>query len=130
MKNKIQTLALSSALVAFSIGVAGAQGNTPPPASTPASTPAATAAPAAKTDAKPAAVKMDKAAKSMKAPKWTADQIKTAQESLTKGGYYKGEATGKWNGATSKALKAWQTANKMKATGKLTEEILTKLQAS
>jgi len=126
MKNKIQTLALSSALVAFSIGVAGAQGNTPPPASTPA----ATTAPAAKTDAKPAAVKMDKAARSMKAPKWTADQIKTAQESLTKGGYYKGEATGKWNGATSKALKAWQTANKMKATGKLTEEILTKLQAS
>jgi len=126
MKTKIQTLALSSALVAFTIGIAAAQGNTPPPASTPA----ATTTPAPKTEMKPAAAKTETATKAMKAPKWTADQIKTAQEALAKGGYYKGEATGKWNGATSKALKAWQKANKMKATGKLTDEILTKLQAS
>jgi len=123
MKNKIQTLALSSALVAFSIGVAAAQGSTPPPASTPSTTTTTTT----KTDTKPAAANM---MKSPKAPKWTADQIKTAQEALAKGGYYKGEATGKWNGATSKALKAWQKANKMKATGKLSDEVLTKLQAS
>jgi peptidoglycan hydrolase-like protein with peptidoglycan-binding domain len=124
MKNKIQALALSSALVAFTIGIAAAQGSTPTTTTT--TTPTTTTT-TTKSDAKPAAAKTEKA---MKAPKWTADQVKTAQEALAKGGYYKGEATGKWNGATSKALKAWQKANKMKATGKLTDEILTKLQAS
>lgn len=121
MKNSIKTLALSSALVAFTVGIAGAQG------STPASTPAATST--ATTDAKPMA-KSEKMAKTMKAPKWTADQVKAAQEALAKGGYYKGEATGKWNGATTKALKGWQKANKMKADGKMTEDVMTKLQAS
>jgi peptidoglycan hydrolase-like protein with peptidoglycan-binding domain len=127
MKNKIQTLALSSALVAFTIGIAAAQGSTPTTTTT--TTPTATTT-TTKSDMKPAAAKTEKATKAMKAPKWTEDQIEAAQKALAKGGYYKGESTGKWNGATSKALKAWQKANKMKATGKLTDEILTKLQAS
>jgi len=122
MKNSIKTLALSSALVAFTVGIAAAQESTAP--STPTSTTTTTT-----TDTKPAA-KAEKVAKPMKAPKWSADQIKTAQTALTKGGYYKGEATGKWNGATKNALKAWQKANKMKPTGMLTDDILTKLQAS
>ena len=127
MKHSIQSLALTSALVAFTVGIAGAQGSTPAPATTPAAT--ATAAPA-KMDAKPAAAKAEKMSKTVKAPKWTMDQVKTAQEALAKGGYYKGQANGKWNGATKNALKAWQKANKMKETGQMTEEIMTKLQAS
>ena len=140
MKNSIKTLSMSSALIAFTIGIAMAQGSTPTPAATPA--PAKTeATPAAKAEAKVAAkeeakesakteAKENATAAKASAPKWTADQIKAAQAGLAKGGYYKGMATGKWDKASKNALKAWQKANKMKATGKLTEDTMDKLKAS
>jgi peptidoglycan hydrolase-like protein with peptidoglycan-binding domain len=61
---------------------------------------------------------------------WTKEQIKAAQQGLAKGGYYKGAVDGTWNKATESALKAWQKANKMPATGHLNEEELAKLQAA
>jgi len=110
---KLRTLAASAALLAVTMGPALAQ-NTKP---------AASAAPA-KTEAK---------AKPMKAAKhaaWTKDQIKSAQEALAKGGYYKGQPTGIMNKPTQAALRAWQKANKLPATGRLSDETLAKLQAS
>lgn len=120
MKTPIKTLAMSLALVAFSTGIAMAQDSTPAPAK-------------AKTETKTTMKKTStKPAKVAKAPahKWTTDEIKDAQEALTKGGYYKGTATGTWTKATKTALKAWQKANKMPVTGKLTEAILDKMKAS
>lgn len=115
MKNTIRTLLMSSALLAFTMGIAMAQDSAPAKTETKTET---------KTTSKPARV-----AKAP-APKWTADQIKAAQTALAKGGYYKGAPTGTWNKSSKTALKAWQKANKMPATGKLTESILDKLQAS
>jgi len=85
---------------------------------------------ASKPAAKPAAGSTAKpAAKPMAKPAWTADQIKEAQTGLQKAGFYKGEVNGNWDDATTAALKAWQKANKLKETGKLTNSALTKLKA-
>jgi peptidoglycan hydrolase-like protein with peptidoglycan-binding domain len=113
MKKSLRTLAASAALLAVTMGPALAQN----------SKPAASAAPA-KTEAKA------KAVKPMKHAAWTKDQIKTAQEALAKGGYYKGKDTGIMNKPTQAALRAWQKANKLPATGRLSDEVLSKLQAS
>lgn len=115
-RQMIGTVALLSVLAA---GSALAQGSTPP-AAAPAA-PAKQEAPAKTTEKKAAP------AKSARHANWTADQIKSAQDALTKGGYYKGKSTGKWNKATSAALKAWQKANKMPASGRLSDEVLQKL---
>jgi peptidoglycan hydrolase-like protein with peptidoglycan-binding domain len=113
MNKSFRSLAASAALLAVTMSPALAQ-NTKP---------AASAAPA-KTEAKA------KAAKPMKHAAWTKDQIKAAQEALIKGGYYKGEPTGVMNKPTQAALRAWQRANKLPATGRLSEEALDKLNAS
>jgi len=68
------------------------------------------------------------ASKSM-APKWTSDQIKEVQAALEKAGYFKGKETGKFGKKTAAALRAWQKANKLPVTGKLTEDEYTKLKA-
>jgi len=113
MSKTLRTLAASAALIAVTMGPALAQ-NTKP---------AASAAPA-KTEAKA------KTVKPMKHAAWSKDQIKTAQEALAKGGYYKGQATGVMNKPTQAALRAWQKANKLPVTGRLSDEALAKLQAS
>ena len=63
-------------------------------------------------------------------PAWTKDQIKTAQVGLVKAGLYKGDTNGVMNGATRKALKAYQKQNKLPVTGHLSDEVLAKLKAS
>lgn len=138
MKTSIRTLAMSTAFVAFTTGIALAQGSTPAPA--PAKK-EATPAPAAKAEAKESATteakespkteaKEHAMAGKTAASKVSAEDIKDVQEALTKGGFYKGEATGKWDKASKSALKAWQKANKMKANGKLTKEVMDKLKMS
>lgn len=116
MNKSLRTLAASAALLAVTMGPALAQNSKP-----------ATSAAPAKTEAKAKAVKTTKP---MKHAAWTKDQIKSAQEALAKGGYYKGQATGIMNKPTQAALRAWQKANKLPATGRLSDEVLTKLQAS
>lgn len=58
---------------------------------------------------------------------WTKAQIEDAQKGLAKAGYYKGKPTGEMNGDTRKALKAFQKANSMPATGRLSDSVLVKL---
>ena len=113
MTKSIRTLAATAALVALTMGPALAQSST-----------GATTAASTKTEAKATTHKP------MRHAAWTKDQIKEAQEALAKGGYYKGQPTGNWNKATAAALRAWQKANKMPATGRLSDEILEKLKAA
>ncbi len=59
--------------------------------------------------------------------RYTKADVKAAQEGLAKAGFYKGKATGVWNSETTRALRAWQKANKEKVNGRLTEDELAKL---
>ena len=56
------------------------------------------------------------------APK--ADRIKEIQAALAKTGHYAGEPTGKWNATSAAALKRFQEANGIKASGKLNARTL------
>ena len=62
--------------------------------------------------------------------KWTKEQIKEAQAGLAKAGYYKGEPTGVFNKKTRKAIRAYQKANNLPVTGRLDDELLTKLRTA
>jgi peptidoglycan hydrolase-like protein with peptidoglycan-binding domain len=61
---------------------------------------------------------------------WTKDQIKEAQTGLAKAGFYKGEPTGVFNKQTRKAIRAYQKANKLPVTGRLNNDLLTRLQSA
>jgi peptidoglycan hydrolase-like protein with peptidoglycan-binding domain len=78
--------------------------------------------------AKPAAAKSQAPAAHHAA--WTKDQIKEAQEGLAKMGLYHGKATGVFSKATSKALRAYQKRNQLPVTGKLSDDVLTKLKSA
>jgi len=65
-----------------------------------------------------------------KEPKWTSAQITEAQTGLAKAGYYKGKPTGVMNADTRKALKAFEKANNMPATGHLSDSVLAKLKTA
>jgi peptidoglycan hydrolase-like protein with peptidoglycan-binding domain len=62
--------------------------------------------------------------------KWTSAQITEAQTGLAKAGYYKGKPTGVMNADTRKALKAFEKANNMPATGRLSDSVLAKLKSA
>lgn len=81
-------------------------------------------APAAKAQAAPKAQKMKAAA-----PKWTKDQIKDAQEALTRAKIYTGKADGVFNAATRRAVRTYQQQHKMKVTGQLSDSLLAELKA-
>jgi peptidoglycan hydrolase-like protein with peptidoglycan-binding domain len=61
---------------------------------------------------------------------WTTAQIKEAQEGLSKAGFYKGKATGKFDRSTRKAISKYQKANKLPVTGRLDNDLLTRLHSS
>ena len=61
---------------------------------------------------------------------WTKDQIKEAQTGLAKAGFYKGEPNGKLDRHTRKAIRAYQKANKLPVTGKLNNDLLTRLHSA
>jgi peptidoglycan hydrolase-like protein with peptidoglycan-binding domain len=61
---------------------------------------------------------------------WTKDQIKEAQEGLSKAGLYKGKATGVINKDTKKALREYQKENKLPVTGRLSDDVLAKLKSA
>ncbi len=62
--------------------------------------------------------------------KWTKEQITEAQTGLAKAGYYKGQPTGVMNADTHKALKAFEKANNLPATGRLSDSVLVKLKSA
>lgn len=62
--------------------------------------------------------------------KWTKDQIKEAQAGLAKAGYFKGEPNGVMGKKTHKAIRAYQKANNLPVTGRLDDELLTKLRTA
>jgi peptidoglycan hydrolase-like protein with peptidoglycan-binding domain len=47
------------------------------------------------------------------------DRISEIQSALTKGGYYQGDSTGKWDSNTVAAVQKFQSANGLESTGKL-----------
>jgi len=57
----------------------------------------------------------------------SADRIREIQEALAREGHYKGEPTGKWDAATTEAMKSFQKANDLNPTGKLDARSLQKL---
>lgn len=61
---------------------------------------------------------------------WTKDQIKEAQAGLAKAGYYKGQPTGVLNRSTRKAIRAYQKANQLPVTGRLSNDLLTRLKSA
>lgn len=58
---------------------------------------------------------------------WTKAQIEAAQEGLAKAGFYQGKPTGVLDRQTRRAVKAYQKANKLPVTGRLNNELLTRL---
>ena len=60
-----------------------------------------------------------------KAP--TADRISEIQTALSRGGYYQGDPTGKWDGNTVAAMQKFQSANGIDANGKIDAPTLQKL---
>jgi peptidoglycan hydrolase-like protein with peptidoglycan-binding domain len=63
------------------------------------------------------------------ATKWTADQIKEAQEGLKRAKVYTGPVNGMLGPATRRAIRAFQKAHQMKETGALSDTLLTALKA-
>jgi peptidoglycan hydrolase-like protein with peptidoglycan-binding domain len=61
---------------------------------------------------------------------WTKDQIKEAQEGLSKAGLYKGKATGVMNADTRAALRQYQKKNNLPVTGRLSDSVLVKLKSA
>jgi peptidoglycan hydrolase-like protein with peptidoglycan-binding domain len=61
---------------------------------------------------------------------WTKEQVKEAQEGLAKAGFYQGKATGKYDRSTRKAIRKYQKANNLPVTGRLDNDLLTKLHSS
>jgi peptidoglycan hydrolase-like protein with peptidoglycan-binding domain len=61
---------------------------------------------------------------------WTKEQIEEAQEGLAKAGFYKGKPTGKFSKSTRKAIREYQKANKLPVTGRLSNDLLTRLHSS
>lgn len=61
---------------------------------------------------------------------WTKEQIKEAQEGLAKAGYFKGQPNGVLGRQTRKAIRAYQKANKLPVTGRLDNDLLTRLHSA
>ena len=91
-----------------------------------------TKTPPPKNPSAPAATKSSKPAKkrparprAQKAP--TADRIREIQAALGQKGFYEGEPNGKWDARAVEAMKKFQTANGLTATGKFDAKSLQKL---
>ncbi|MFL5401301.1 MAG: peptidoglycan-binding protein [Gemmatimonadales bacterium] len=67
---------------------------------------------------------------SMRHAAWTKEQVTEAQQGLAKGGFYKGQPNGVYNRKTRSAIKAYQKSNKLPATGRLSDSLLTRLRTT
>ena len=129
----MRTLALVTAMAAltFSAGALAAQSTS---TQQPATKPTMNQAPAmhvkSDTTKKTATTASAKAASTAHHAAWTKDQVKEAQEGLTKAGLYKGKASGVMNADTRKALRTYQKENKLPVTGRLSDSVLVKLKSA
>lgn len=121
----LRSLALASTVLAASLTASALSAQTSAPASKPA--PAMSHAPA-KVDSGTTAA-MTKSSATHHAT-WTTDQIKEVQAGLAKAGYYKGKTSGQFNADTRKALRAYQKANRLPVTGRLSDDVLNKLKSA
>lgn len=124
----LRTLALASTVLAASLTAGALSAQTSAPASKPV--PAVHAKADSGTTAAMNKSSSKSAASAERHAMWTADQIKAAQTGLAKAGYYKGKTTGQFNGDTRKALRAYQKANKLPVTGRLSDDVLRKLKSA
>jgi peptidoglycan hydrolase-like protein with peptidoglycan-binding domain len=61
---------------------------------------------------------------------WTRQQVQEAQQGLGKAGFYKGTPNGKLDRQTRKAIRAYQKSNKLPVTGRLNNDLLSRLRSS
>ena len=124
----LRSLALASALVVASLSASALSAQTTAAPTKPsASAPSHAPTVHAKVDSSSTSAMSKSTSKPMK---WTADQIKAAQEGLAKAGFYKGKPTGQFNADTRKALKKYQKENQLPVTGRLDNEVLNKLKSA
>jgi peptidoglycan hydrolase-like protein with peptidoglycan-binding domain len=127
----MRTFSLVTALAAltFSAGALAAQSTSQQPASKPAMNQASAVHVKQDTTKKATTAASAKTTTTRHAA-WTKDDIKAAQEGLTKAGLYKGKASGIMNADTRKALRAYQKQNKLPVTGRLSDSVLVKLKSA
>ncbi|HET7426186.1 MAG TPA: peptidoglycan-binding domain-containing protein [Gemmatimonadales bacterium] len=123
-----RSLALASTVLAASLTASALSAQTAAPAKPTA--PTASPAPTAHAKMDSATTSMSKSTTATKHAVWTSDQVKEAQAGLAKAGYYKGKPTGQFNADTKKALKAYQKANKLPVTGRLSDDVLSRLKSA
>jgi peptidoglycan hydrolase-like protein with peptidoglycan-binding domain len=128
----MRTFSLVTALAAltFSAGALAAQTPSQQPATKPAMN--QTSAVHVKQDStkKAPAAAAAKTKTATRHAAWTKDDIKTAQEGLTKAGLYKGKVSGIMNADTRKALREYQKQNKLPVTGRLSDSVMVKLKSA
>jgi ribosomal protein S4 len=129
----MRTFSLVAALAAltFSASAMAAQSTSPKPATKPAMS--QSSAVHVKQDSTKKAATTSASAKTSTTTRhaaWSKDDIKQAQEGLTKAGLYKGKASGVMNADTRKALREYQKQNKLPVTGRLSDSVLVKLKSA
>lgn len=129
----MRTFSLAAALTALTLsaGALAAQSTSQQPATKPAMN--QSSAVHVKQDSTKKAATTSASAKTsttMRHAAWTKDDIKEAQEGLTKAGLYKGKASGIMNADTRKALREYQKQNKLPVTGRLSDSVLVKLKSA
>jgi len=129
----MRTLALVTAMAALTLsaGALAAQStSTPPPATKPTMSQTPAVHVKQDTTKKAATAASTKAATATHHAAWTKDEVKEAQEGLTKAGLYKGKVSGVMNADTRKALRSYQKQNKLPVTGRLSDSVLVKLKSA
>jgi len=129
----MRTLALITAMAALTLsaGALAAQStSTQPPATKPSMSQTPAVHMKSDTTKKAASAASTKAATATHHAAWTKDEVKEAQEGLTKAGLYKGKASGVLNADTRKALRVYQKQNKLPVTGRLSDSVLVKLKSA
>jgi peptidoglycan hydrolase-like protein with peptidoglycan-binding domain len=128
MKQRL-AVALAVALLGSAGVLSAQQAPTKKPEAKPAA--AAPAAPAAQTPAPQTQAPTQQAAAKPAQPaaKWTADQIKEAQEGLKRAKVYNGPVNGVLDSATRRAIRAYQRAHKLPVNGELSDSLLTMLKS-
>ncbi len=122
---------LAVALTVALLGSAGMLSAQQAPTKKPEAKPAA-AAPAAQTPAPQAQAptQQQAAEPAQPAAKWTADQIKEAQEGLKRAKVYNGPVNGALDAATRRAIRAYQRAHKLPVNGELSDSLLNMLKSA
>ena len=129
----MRTFSLVAALAALTVSASAlaAQSTSQQPATKPAMNQSSTVHVKQDTTKKAATTAASvKASTTARHAAWTKDDIKEAQEGLSKAGLYKGKASGVMNADTRKALREYQKQNKFPVTGRLSDSVLVKLKSA